>query len=175
MTDAPAPFPFYDMYTDHIELQPRDGKRSVFQTNTSLPAMDDFTWSIWSELEPKLSELDGVQGNLAWNARLTAPARIEVFLTEHKEGLAIFDSRGQLVVHAIPARLGNDGYGAELSLNIMRLLGVSEEMIEAMQSQLRDVNPYQVVVSRELMSITDKARATLSDDVAPEWVWWDVA
>ena len=71
----------------------------------------------------------------------------------------------------LPTSSTRFGHGAILANDIMRLLGVPDEMIADIHSQLRSVHLYKVVVSREKMVMDElMARMTVSDMVA-EWFW----
>ncbi len=174
MTTSFAPFPFYDMYTDHLRPLRYPGEAPVYQDESSLPAITATTTSAWQELEPKLLELMTAYDGEHAGPRFGSPARLEFFVSDESEGLNIFDSYGRHIVHVQPAKLGYNGSGPTLSINVMRLLGVSDEIIQQLQTELRGVPLYKVVVTREVRA-DDEIRATAGAEVATGWTWWDVS
>ena len=93
------------------------------------------------------------------------PTRVEAFMgtsSFRTRGIAIFDEKGDLIVHVVNALLGYDGNGPDLSWHILNLLGISDEMfsdIQAATSQQRGTTPYTIII--------------LYDD-ATGWTWQQI-
>lgn len=173
MTATQAPFPFYDAYIDHLEPLRIEGQQPVYQDESSLPALTGSSYDAWRELEPKLGEILAQIERDGLNADFATPARLEFVWDSLMTGVAIFDSRGQLIVYTPLALLGYSGAGSDLSIQIMHYLGISQKMIVELQRSTYDSRPYKVVVSREKLVITDNV--VVADhglEVADEWMTW---
>lgn len=173
-----APFPHTSAYTDR--RTPEMGYRSghlEYQDGRSLRPMDGHTETIWRTLRLILMGIMEDARSRDWNADYSTPARMEFFWDPKAEqrGVVIFDSQGRMIVHVLHALLGYGGSGPGLSENIMKTLGVTEEMIKDIQESVWSEQPYKLIVSRQLHEIIEGVNAAYPTlDVEPEWSWWRV-
>lgn len=179
-TTSTAPFPYKSAITDRLEAERNYSNGCMeYSHGRSLPPIDDETFGTWRMLEPLLAGIQVLAHEKGFDAAYSTIARLEFFWSveddDEYRGVAIFDSRGQLVVHVLHALLGYGGSGPTLSRQIMGLLGVSIEMLDDIQRAVWNQRPYKIVVSREkhdTIEGVDTPYPTL--DVEPQWEWWRV-
>lgn len=175
-----APFPYKNAYIDQLEATSDSYSGLMeFRGGKSLPSIKSDTYEAWRLLEPLLAGIQMVARDKGPEATYGTVARLEFVWDasgdEEFRGVAIFDVNGRLVVHAQHALLGYSGSGPLLSLQIMKQLGITEEMYDDIQRSVWDQRPYTVVISREKHDVidgVDTAYPTL--DVESQWNWWRV-
>ena len=176
MSNSIAPFPYKMPYIDSI--QPgyfSDVGYSCYWSGRALRPIDSDTHSAWPLLDIILTGIDQIAERDGWSAIFSTIARLEFVWDEDQSlrGVAIFDSRGQLVVHVVHALLGYSGNGPTLSEQITTHLGVSPQMFEEIQCAVWNQRPYKVIVSRRkhgMIQGVDTDYPTL--EVEPTWTWW---
>jgi len=174
VTTSTAPFPYRLPYYTQLTPTRRYGEQTIFKTPQSLDPMLDFTFLIERELIERLQRIEAEVERQGWNAQFTLPARLEFVFRDGFEGLLLFDSRGHLIVHVGPAKLGYEGHGAQLSKRIMHALGVSDDVVNEIQRDTRGMAPYAIIVSREVHT-SDAHEVSVAEhglEVLPDWEWW---
>ncbi len=179
-TTSTAPFPYKNAYTDRLQSRTDsyDGMAEYLQGHSLSPITSD-TYDAWRMLEHILKGIEVVARDKGYEATYHTVARLEFFWDEtgdqEQRGVAIFDTRGKLIVHALHALLGYSGSGPQLSQQIMMLLGISEHQFNEIQESVRNQRPYLVVVSREKHDVIDGVNTAYPTlDVESTWEWWRV-
>lgn len=156
------------------------GGYPLWQDDASMPALTQSTHVVWQQLEPILVRIDEARESEQFTASppFSLPARLELIWDRHhshRQGLVMFDSQGQLIVHVVHALLGYDGSGPQLSKQILTHLGVGEAMFEQIQHEVRD-RPYLVVLSRQKRRFDQGITTTYpTHEVEGEWEYWDAS
>ena len=164
-------------------LEPRkleDGSYPLWEDDVSMRALTQDTYVAWRQLEPILARITGVLGTDQFtdSPPFSLPARIELIRTQdhsNLQGLVLFDSQGQLIVHVVHALLGYEGSGTKISEQILGYLGVSEAMFREIQQNVQN-RPYLIILSRQKHELHEDVRVSnLTPEVEEEWRYWDVS
>lgn len=168
-----VPFPYREARTSH--LTPHRHTDNVgftyYEEESSLPVIEADRYAAWRRLELLFPDAYSVEKDSPFGL----PARMEFFWDEVEDtrGVAFFDVQGRLIVHALHALLGYNGSGPRFSQQIMEHLGVSHETFEAIQAEVEQQRPYQIVLSREPHGFVDDIEVvTYMGGVTLDWEWW---
>ena len=120
MSNSIAPFPYKMPYIDSI--QPgyfSDVGYSCYWSGRALHPIVSDTHSAWPLLDIILTGIDQIANRDGWSAIFSAIARLEFVWDEDQSlrGVAIFDSRGQLVVHVVHRHKCSRRYSAPCGIN----------------------------------------------------------
>lgn len=175
MSIAHAPYPYRNAYLDLCTKKEYPG---VFYTEyqTELGSFDystDRAGQLMSYLLPGIEQtarsrpLEAgkiVRAEFIWK-RPTRPVE--------DRGVVLWNNHGQAMIHVVNALLGYSGSGPALSQQILRLLGVPEELFEQANGSVAHQS-YVIVFSRQSHSMVDDVDTAIPFAEPGEWEWWRV-
>lgn len=142
--------------------------------HTLLGSFDQSTDVAWSIVKHLIAGIDAlVNPANIYKGEIGPLVRAEFFwgegLPQHR-GVVLYDNKGRAVMHVVHALLGYSGSGPALSGQILKALGVPEEMFEEANNTVPHQD-YVLVFSREQVS---NDTAVLYGTPRETWEWWRV-
>lgn len=103
-------------------------------------------------------------------------ARVELFrgyTPDYRQGMVVFNEQGEALFHAVNAVLGYKASSASLAREVLREIGISNELFHEVNSQAA-LGAYSVVISRENTEMVGDVQFASRTKCANDWVYWFV-